>query len=404
MDFIENVIKIKKDYMKITVVTDVVTRRAGGVFNAVRDMFTSQIFSTQHIEILSYQDDFVDKDISSWKNLPMKLFKPHFFLYSKNLRDTLCGMSMDIYHQEGLWRYSHLLMGKVRKRSNVPIVCTPHGMLDPYIIRAQGTIKRVISNLFFQKSFEAVTCYQALCQKEMEDIRAYGLKQPIAIIPNGINLPDTSKRYSRNDNLRHLLFLGRLHHKKGVDLLLRAFSNVLRANKSIASNWHIDLVGWDHENCKRQLQKIVTDNDIDKYVTFHGGLYGDDKMRMYATCDAYILPSHGEGLPMTVLEAWSWRKPVLITPHCHLPEGYDVHAAIYIEDNVESIQKGLEKLFCMNEDEMKEMGNNGFRLVESNFTWDVSAKKLLQTYNWLLGRIDKPDFIYEYEFCNENYE
>ena len=71
MDFIENFIKIKKDYMKITVVTDVVTRRAGGVFNAVRDMFTSQIFSTQHIEILSYQDDFVDKDISSWKNLPM---------------------------------------------------------------------------------------------------------------------------------------------------------------------------------------------------------------------------------------------------------------------------------------------------------------------------------------------
>lgn len=380
--------------MNITVVTDVVTRRAGGVFDAVRDMFTNNVFSEQYVEILSYEDDKIAEDLPSWKNLPMKLFKPHFFLYSKELKKALYESSMDIYHQEGLWRYSHLLMEKVRKRSNVPIVCSPHGMLDPYIIKAQGKMKRLISNLFFQKSLESVTCYHALCQKELEDIRAYGLTQPIAIIPNGVNLPDTTTTFSKNDNKKHLLFLGRLHRKKGVDLLLRAFANLIMKDNAIARNWHVDLVGWDHENCKAKLEKIVSDNGLDNYVTFHGGLYGEDKMRMYATCDAYILPSHGEGLPMTVLEAWSWHKPALITPHCHLPEGIKAKAAILIEDNVDSVQEGLLKLFNMSNSEIMEMGNNAYDLVKKEFTWEVSAMKMILTYKWLLGEIEKPNFIY----------
>ena len=87
-------------------------------------------------------------------------------------------------------------------------------MLDPYIIKKQGKIKRIIANIFFSKGLKAVNCYHALCQKEMEDIRAYGLKQPIAIIPNGINLPKTTKKYVKPDSNYHLLYLGRLHPKK----------------------------------------------------------------------------------------------------------------------------------------------------------------------------------------------
>lgn len=380
--------------MKIQVVTDVVTRRAGGVFDAVRDMFTNKVFSDHDVEILSYEDDMIEEDLPSWKGLPMRLFKPHFFLYSNALKEALMNSSADIYHQQGLWRYSHLLMEKYKNRVGKPIVCTPHGMLDPFIIKKQGKLKRIISDLFFQKSLEAVTCYQALCIKEMEDIRAYGLNQPVAVIPNGVNLPDTSKEYKKMDNKRHLLFLGRLHEKKGVDILLQALANIKRRQEDLLDNWHVDLVGWDHENCRKQLEKIVETNKMNDLVTFHGGLYGEDKIRMYATCDAYILPSHGEGLPMTVLEAWSWHKPSLITPHCHLPEGYQHNAAIYIEDNIESVEQGLVKLFTMETDELQIMGDNAYKLVKDQFTWEAAAKKLLLTYEWVLGNVEKPDFIH----------
>ena len=86
----------------------------------------------------------------------------------------------------------------------------------------------------------------------MEDIRAYGLKQPIAIIPNGINLPKTTKKYVKPDSNYHLLYLGRLHPKKGIDILLQAIATLKKENPNIFNNWIIDIVGWDHENCQNK--------------------------------------------------------------------------------------------------------------------------------------------------------
>ena len=380
--------------MKVLIFTYSVTRTAGGVFDAVRDLFVNSAFKKHQLKIFSFIDENIDKDRPSWKGIPMKLFKPFPMLYSPKIRKDLLKESPDIFHMEALWRYPQLLMTSWKKHKKAPIVCTPHGMLDTYIIKNQGVVKRIVSNLFFKKSLEAVDCYHALCQKELEDIRAYGLKQPVAIIPNGINLPDPDLMFEKTDNKKHLLYLGRLHKKKGVDLLLKALAAINREEKGLLDNWQIDLVGWDHEGCKAELEKIVSENRLEDKVVFHGGLFGKDKQSMYANADGYILPSHGEGLPMTVLEAWSWKLPVVMTPECHIPEGYDADAAIKINDNVESVEEGLKTFLGMSDDEKKAMGMRGYDLVRENFTWDVSAKKMIEVYEWLLGKGKKPDFVY----------
>lgn len=380
--------------MNILILTYSVTRTAGGVFDAVRDLFVNSAFKKHQLKIFSFIDENIDKDRPSWKGIPMKLFKPFPMLYSPKIRKDLLKESPDIFHMEALWRYPQLLMTSWKKHKKTPIVCTPHGMLDPYIIKNQGVVKRLVSKLFFQKSLEAVDCYHALCQKELEDIRAYGLKQPVAIIPNGINLPDPNLKFEKSDKKKHLLYLGRLHKKKGVDLLLKALAAINKERKELLNDWQIDLVGWDHEGCKAELEKIVSENRLEDKVVFHGGLFGKDKQRMYATADGYILPSHGEGLPMTVLEAWSWQLPVVMTPECHIPEGYDADAAIKINDNVESVEKGLKTFLGMRDEERLSMGMRGYDLVCKNFTWDVSARKMIEVYEWLLGRSEKPDFVY----------
>lgn len=380
--------------MKVLILTYSVTRTAGGVFDAVRDLFVNSAFKKHQLKIFSFIDENIDKDRPSWKGIPMKLFKPLPMLYSLKMQKALMNESPDIFHMEALWRYPQLMMVAWKKHKKAPIVCTPHGMLDPYIIKNQGVVKRLVSKLFFQKSLEAVDCYHALCQKELEDIRAYGLKQPVAIIPNGINLPDPDLKFEKTDNKKHLLYLGRLHKKKGVDLLLKALTVINKEKKEMLDNWQIDLVGWDHEGCKAELEKIVADNHLDDLVVFHGGLFGENKQRMYANADGYILPSHGEGLPMTVLEAWSWKIPVIMTPECHLPEGYSANAAIEINDNVESVCDGLKTFLGMSDKERQSMGMRGYNLVRENFTWDVSAKKMIEVYEWLLGNLEKPDFIY----------
>ena len=380
--------------MNILILTYSVTRTAGGVFDAVRDLFVNSAFKKHQLKIFSFIDENIDKDRPSWKGIPMKLFKPFSMLYSPMIRKALLKDSPDIFHMEALWRYPQLLMVTWKKCKKAPIVCTPHGMLDPYIINNQGMVKRFISNTFFQKSLEAVDCYHALCKKELEDIRAYGLKQPVAIIPNGINLPDPDLKFEKIDQKKHLLYLGRLHKKKGVDLLLKALAAINNERNGLLEGWQIDLVGWDHEGCKAELEKIVADNHLDNMVVFHGGLFGEDKQRMYANADGYILPSHGEGLPMTVLEAWAWKIPVIMTPECHLPEGYSANAAIEINDNVESVCDGLKTFLGMSDKERQSMGMCGYDLVRADFTWDVSAQKMIQVYEWLLGNRIKPDFVY----------
>lgn len=379
--------------MKVLIYTYSITRMAGGVFDAVRDLFTNRGFDKLNLKIYSYMDDYVEEDLPLWHNIPIYLLKL-ILCFSHKAKKSLLREKADILHMEALWRYPQLLMVAWKKHKKAPIVCTPHGMLDPYIIKNQGVVKRLVSKLFFQKSLEAVDCYHALCQKELEDIRAYGLKQPVAIIPNGINLPDPDLNFEKTDKKKHLLYLGRLHKKKGVDLLLKALAAINKEKKEMLDNWQIDLVGWDHEGCKVELEKIVADNHLDDLVVFHGGLFGENKQRMYANADGYILPSHGEGLPMTVLEAWSWKIPVIMTPECHLPEGYSANAAIEINDNVESVCNGLKTFLGMSDKERQSMGMRGYNLVRENFTWDVSAKKMIEVYEWLLGQRKKPDFIY----------
>lgn len=382
--------------MNVLIFTYSVTRSAGGVFDAVRDLFTNAAFDGQDLKVLSYRDEYCDEDVPKWKGLPIELFKGGFLLHSSEAKQAMLSSNANLLHMEALWRAPHLWMSDwKRMHKDKPIVCSPHGMLDPYIIQSQGKLKRTISRLFFQRGLEAVNCYHALCKKELEDIRAYGLKQPVAIIPNGIYLPNTTKHYLKTDDKHHLLYLGRLHKKKGVDILLKAIALVKKESPEVLNSWHIDLVGWDHENSLAELKSIAQEKQLNNIVTFHGGLFGEDKIRMYATSDAYILPSHGEGLPMTVLEAWSWKLPVVMTPQCNLPEGFENGAAIKINDNIQSVKSALINLFNLNDKQRREIGEKGYQLVANNFTWDMSAKKMIHLYNWLLHKADKPEFVYE---------
>lgn len=381
--------------MNILVFTYSVTRSAGGVFDAVRGLFTNTAFRTHELKIISFRDKYCNMDIPQWNGLPIQLFRAGFLLHSSKAKRALLAENADVLHMEALWRFPHLWMNDWKKCRKSPIVCSPHGMLDTYILQSQGRMKRVVSKLFFQKGLEAVDCYHALCKKELDNIRAYGLKQPVAIIPNGVDLPAPTKQYVKIDNKYHLLYLGRLHKKKGVDLLLKALALVKKENPQILCPWHIDLVGWDHENCLSELKSIVNKEHLDEIVTFHGGLFGEEKLRMYATSDAYILPSHGEGLPMTVLEAWSWKLPVIMTPQCNLPEGFENRAAIEIQDNVQSVKSGLVRLFNMDEEQRREIGENGYKLVSNDFTWDASARKMIQLYGWLLQKTKKPNFVFD---------
>lgn len=383
--------------MKYSILTCSISHRAGGLFQAIKDLYMQNIFLKEDITIFSFIDKETYKDIKEWKHIKIYLAKDYFFsFYSIKLKKSILSSNADILHIHGLWRFPHLFINTWDKKRKSPILCTPHGMLDPYIIAKQGKLKRYISSLFFDSALNKITCFHALCKKEALDIRAYGLTQPIAIIPNGVELP-TSIIHTTIDKKKQLLYLGRIHPKKGIDLLLYAIKNIAENNIHFFEDWHIDIVGWDHENTLCKLKKIIEKNNLCNYITFHGELYGDKKNEIFSSANAFILPSHGEGLPMSILEAWSWKLPVLMTEQCNLPEGFKYEAAIKIEDNTQSVINGLYQLFHMSESQLNTMGENGYKLVKTHFSWECSAQKMVELYNWLTKKGKKPEFIYLYD-------
>nr|WP_322626380.1 glycosyltransferase [uncultured Flavobacterium sp.] len=385
--------------MKIAVFTCSVARSAGGLLDAIRDLYKCVLVrENNEIEIFSYIEEDTKEELPNWSGFDLKLYpKSNFFFYSSEAKKGLLESDADILHVHGLWRYPHAFISKWKSRSDKPVVVTPHGMLDPYIIANQGKVKRILGDfLFARNSFEKIDCYHALCKAELDAIRAYGIDKPVAIIPNGINMPESDLvRKQPDDNKKHLLFLARLHPKKGVDMLLEAIGQVKTENPEKLKDYIVDIVGWPQENFDVKLKEIVAKYALEDIVIFHGGLFGEKKSDVYAKAYAYILPSHGEGLPMTVLEAWSWGLPVIMTPQCNIPEGFDNDAAIAIQNNTESVKEGLLKFMSLTEEEALAMGQRGKELVKKEFTWQLSAEKMDKVYGWLAGKLPKPEFIYE---------
>ena len=167
-----------------------------------------------------------------------------------------------------------------------------------------------------------------------------------------------------------------------------------RLQEKQASNGISAIIGWDdggHEEALHQHARRL--GLLGESVHFLGPRFDDEKAAAFSQADAFILPSHSEGLPMAVLEAWSYGLPVLKTLACNLPEGFTTDAAMRIEPNVDAIAAGIKRLIAMPERERVGMGQRGRTLVEERFTWPRVAEQMHAVYRWALGEREQPDCV-----------
>ncbi len=156
-------------------------------------------------------------------------------------------------------------------------------------------------------------------------------------------------------------------------------------NRRAAKRWELAIAGWDQSGHEDRLKALARDLGLSGSVRFLGPRFGPDKAAAYRSAEAFILPSFSEGLPMVVLEAWAYGVPVIMTPQCNLPEGFQNDAAIRIDPEVESIKGGLETLFSMTDAERQELGSNGRKLVAERFSWPKIGEEMRTVYEWILG-------------------
>jgi poly(glycerol-phosphate) alpha-glucosyltransferase len=211
------------------------------------------------------------------------------------------------------------------------------------------------------------------------------------VIPNGVDLPDVGEINAKTQpaNRKTLLYLGRLHPKKNISNLIRAWNETFNSQRGSGDRWVLAIAGWDQGGYESELKHIAAGPS----VVFLGPQFGADKSEFYRTCDAFILPSLSEGLPMAVLEAWAHAKPVLITPECNLPEGFEANAALRIGTTPEEIAAGLKVLREMSDNDRSQMGNRGRALVSTRFAWARIGEQTRDVCDWVLGAGATPQTI-----------
>lgn len=311
-------------------------------------------------------------DVKNASNFPVQKVGP--LLRSRELENALQSQAPDIIHAHTVWGLATRTLSKLQP--NCPYIVSVHGMLEPWTMDQQRWRRRIAWYAWVGNVLRRANCLHALCDAEKQSFRRQGLVNPVAIIPNGIDLPQRSAYNAAGP----IVFLGRIHPKKGIRELLHAWEDGMP---------QLDIAGWDDGGHEQELRELLAEKQLTN-VRFIGSAYGEEKSKLLRGASAIILASHSEGLPMAILEGWSYGVPVIMTDECHLPDGFAANAALRITTDPESIRSVVQRFASLDVAEKSAIGDNGRSLVERKFTWETIAEQFNSVYRWLLGSGPQP--------------
>ena len=329
----------------------------------------SKLCSTYRVQAQCPSDD-----ISEFKRV-----NPGFIYYAPAMKREAPALvrQADIVHGHGLYTGVNFVIGGEAIRQRKPLVYHIHGFLEPYILNRSRWKKRLVHWLFEDANFRHVSLLRALTSVEADQIRACGLKQPIVIAPNGLDpaafpkpadpnapictpwLPSLVKKRFR------MLFLARIHPKKGLDMLIPALSKI----RSLTKDWELVVAGPDELNHLAEVRQQVNALNLADQVIFTGSMAGAAKVALLHSADLFVLPSYSEGFPMSLLEAAACGVPVLATRTCNFPEVSSAETGWECDPTAESLAGTLSIALQATASERKQRGENGRSLLEIRYSW-----------------------------------
>src|SRR5262245_31190569 len=277
--------------MKVGFLVSSVSREAGGLFQSVRGLARAVASTNASVRVFGIRDEQTAVDLQEWRPLSVETFRPRLRVwgYSNHLVPAMLDADLDILCVHGLWKYCSVASHRWHRRTGRPYLVHPHGMLDAWALQNARSKKRIAAVLYENQHLREAACLRALSEAEARSIRAYGLRNPVCVIPNGVDLPELSASNAKahSANPRTLLYLGRLHPKKNLANLIRAWNEASNSERGDSRRWVLVIAGWDQGGYENGLKRVGPDPS----VVFLGPRFGTEKTECYRRCDAFILPS-----------------------------------------------------------------------------------------------------------------
>ena len=371
---------MKKKKLRIFFFVQDISKESGGLGSAVIGLVNS--LENKKIEVHIFTSSIVDK-----KNIYKNSKSQIIFLNWKNFIESFRNINLiykiflknppDLVHLHGLWQTIPFLGYFFSKIKKIKYVLSPHGMLMPYAVKQKRFKKKLALLLFQRKIIKDAKTVITASSLETLAIRNFNSNIPTECIPHGIKAP---KRITKNNISKNkiALFLGRIHPTKGIKELLEIWC------KLNPPNWGLIISGTcDDEHYFAKLKKIAAGNK--KNVFFHGPAFGREKEKLFKRADLFILPTKTENFGITILEAMTYKVPVITTKNAPWKIIKDNSIGWWIPDSENELKNAILEATSMNINTLRKMGKDANDLIKERYSWEEISLKYLELYKNLIN-------------------
>jgi glycosyltransferase involved in cell wall biosynthesis len=309
---------------------------------------------------------------------------------SSGLRQRLAGLarSADVIHGHGIWLAPNLATATQARRAGKPFVCSPRGMLSRAALAFSPGRKRVVWALGQRAALAGAAALHATSESERDEIRAAGLAAPVAVIPNGVDIPEAPP--PRPAGGPHTaLSLGRIHPKKGLDTLLAAWARV----ETDHPQWRLRIVGPAEDGHDAELRAFAGSLGLQR-VTIEGPVWGAEKAALYAASELFVAPTRSENFGLTVAEALAAAMPAICTTGAPWSELQSEQCGWWVDQGPDALTLALSDALGRPTADLATMGDRGRALVARRYGWARVAEDMAALYGWLVAGGDRPAFVH----------
>jgi len=385
--------------MRVLIVTAKMDPRFGGPPRVVNGSSVALVRAGCHVEVAT-MGDVGEADVirGAWPEMeemqiPIRIFPrgfPRQIGRSRGLSEFVKSNlgRFDLLHVHYIWETGLADAARIFRKAGKPVLLSSHGMLEPWELR-QSRVKKRIARMFFgtEAMLNQADAVLFGTQEEADEASALRLAGPVVLMPNGVtplHFADASAAReavleefpAMRDWKRTILYFSRLHHKKGLDLLVEAFGRVYRDFPG--AGLFAAAIEQDLEYETRVRAQIAALGDAPILLTT--AMSGPSARSVFTVADIFSLPSHQEGFSIAVLEAASAGLPLLITDTCHMQEVADEGAGVVVPVTVDGLEEGLRRLLSLDDAALAEMGRRAAEVIAARYTWESVAARLLAVY------------------------
>lgn len=285
----------------------------------------------------------------------------------------------DLVHVNCCWMPACAFVQQMAQKRNIKVVLTPHGMLEPWIIKRHYWTRKLPALLLYQKAaIQNADCLQATAESEKENLLKLGYNSNIKIVKLGIDVESIIMKISWKKN-KQLLFLSRVHVKKGINYLIEA-ADILRDD---LQGYKILVAGEGDADYVASLMQQIMDKGLQDIIQLIGGVYGNKKWELFQTSDFFVLPTHSENFGLAIAESLASGTPVITTVGTPWNDLNSSNSGAWIEIGTQPLVETLRRFLSLSDGELEAMGKNGRKLIETKYSAKVMAEEMMKVYDSL---------------------